>query len=208
MNYSELNKELGNIDIYLLDQILKGRYNKSMKILDVGCGEGRNLIYFLNNGFDIYGIDKNAAAIQMLQYIARTINTKYEHRRFIQSAIEGIPFNEGEFDVIICSAVLHFAENDAHFHKMLGSICSVTKTGGSLFIRMTSDIGIEDKVFEVSEGQYQIPDGSIRYLLKRKAIPELLSKYNLSLVEPVKTVNVEDKRCMTTLVLRKERGEL
>ena len=49
----ELNHLLGNIDIYLLDQILKDRFKKSFKILDAGCGEGRNLIYFVRNGFKL-----------------------------------------------------------------------------------------------------------------------------------------------------------
>lgn len=53
MNIAALNKLLGNIDIYLLDQILKGRFTKEMRILDAGCGEGRNLIYFLHEGFQV-----------------------------------------------------------------------------------------------------------------------------------------------------------
>ncbi|WP_332912670.1 hypothetical protein [Algoriphagus boritolerans] len=48
MEVTELNQLLGNVDIYLLDQILKGRFSKEMKILDAGCGEGRNAVYFIN----------------------------------------------------------------------------------------------------------------------------------------------------------------
>jgi hypothetical protein len=47
----ELNQLLGNIDIYLLDQILKARFEKHCKILDAGCGEGRNLIFFVRNEY-------------------------------------------------------------------------------------------------------------------------------------------------------------
>ncbi|MDH3217131.1 MAG: methyltransferase domain-containing protein [Candidatus Krumholzibacteria bacterium] len=49
----------GEIDIYLFDQILKGRFDKSRRELDVGCGDGRNLIYFMRSGFDVFAIDQD-----------------------------------------------------------------------------------------------------------------------------------------------------
>ena len=65
MHHKELNKLVGNVDIYLLDHILKGTFEGKIKLLDAGCGEGRNLKYFINNGFDIYGVDSNPMAIKM-----------------------------------------------------------------------------------------------------------------------------------------------
>lgn len=204
MEHSDLNKQLGNIDLYLLDQVLKGRYDRSMKILDAGCGEGRNMVYFLRKGYEVYGVDNNPAAIQMLQFVSGSLSKGYDTSRFIVSTIETIPFEQKFFDAIICSAVLHFAKNEKHFDQMFSKLFNVLKSGGSLFIRMTSDIGLEDKVVRLGENQYQLPDGSIRYLLKRDKINKLISQYNLSLLEPVKTVNVDDKRCMTNLMMKKQ----
>ena len=79
----------------------------------------------------------------------------------------------------------------------------VLKPSGSLFIRMTADIGIEDKVQPVGNGVYTIPDGSRRFLLTRTLLADTMRKNRLSFLEPLKTVNVNDIRCMSTLVLTK-----
>mgnify|MGYP001628317483 CR=1 FL=1 len=65
MEINELNKLLGNVDLYLLDQMLKGRFTKEMMILDAGCGEGRNTHYFIQKGYRIVGVDSNSSAISM-----------------------------------------------------------------------------------------------------------------------------------------------
>ena len=73
---------------------------------------------------------------------------------------------------------------------------------GTLFIRMTSDIGIENKLENGVDGVFVIPDGSTRYLLTRMKVTELLMRHKLELIEPVKTVNIDGQRCMTTLVVK------
>lgn len=203
MTVQELNNELGNIDIYLLDQILKGRYLESEKVLDAGCGEGRNSIWFLRNNFKVYGIDKNASAIRMLQFIARSMNPSVSKENFKVCSIEDAQFSEAYFDAIICSAVLHFAENEEHFFYMFDNIVRMTVPLGSIFIRMASNIGAEATLTGYKNKQSSLPDGSERFLLTREILENILNKYPLKLVEPVKTVNVQDSRYMTTLVFVK-----
>ena len=123
--------------------------------------------------------------------------------RFQSSPVEDLPFHSNYFDHVISSAVLHFARDVAQFKAMLAEMIRVLKPGGSLFIRMTSDIGIENKVNLVYDGVYQIPDGSTRFLLTRSLLADILHQYPLSFAEPLKTVNVNDMRCMSTLVFQK-----
>ena len=200
MTYKELNKTLGNIDIYLLDQILKGRYPKRMRILDAGCGEGRNLVYFLNNGFEVYGIDPNPMAIKMLQMMAK--NVPKDH--FIVCPIEELPFDDAFFDAVICSAVLHFAQDHQHFLQLFDKLYKVLKKNGHLFIRMTTDIGLDLKGNAMGGGTYRLPDGSIRYLITRPMISRLQNDYGFRLLEPVKAVNVDGVRSMLMLMLQKD----
>ena len=196
MNSKELKQEIGNIDIYLLDQILKERFNSTNKILDAGCGSGRNLQYFINNNFDVYGIDSNENRIKSLKNLNNNQNFKV-------AKLEAIPFNKDYFDYIICNAVLHFANNEIHFFKMFSELFRVLKTNGTLFIRMTSDFGIENLVNKIENGVYNIPDGSTRFLLTNTILEKLKNKYNFDFIEPLKTVNVNNLRCMSTLIIKK-----
>lgn len=198
-NYNSIQTLLGQTDIYLIDQIMKGRYNPADTILDAGCGSGRNMYWFLQNGFNINGIDISGVAIEELK-------NKYPGlpaECFLISSLENIPFANNHFSHIICSAVLHFAKSIAQFNCMLTEMVRVLKPGGTLFIRMTTDIGIEDKVEFIADGVYKIPDGSARFLLTRQLLAACMQQNKLSFVEPLKTVNVDDVRCMSTLLLQK-----
>ncbi len=190
---------IGDTDIYLLDQIMKGRYNVNDKILDAGCGNGRNLHWFLFNNMSVYGIDSNAGFINDL----KTRHTNLHSNRLQVAAVESMPFESNFFDHIICSAVLHFADSTSHFKNMIAELVRVLKPHGSLFIRMTSNIGIESYVELLEDGVYVIPDGSIRFLLTKPLLASAMHQCNLSFIEPLKTVNVNDIRCMSTLMLEK-----
>jgi tellurite methyltransferase len=204
MTIQELNNELGNIDIYLFDQILKGRYQSNDKILDAGCGEGRNIIYFMKNGYQVYGIDQNPSAIRMVQYLFTGINSLKLKDRFIIGSINSIPFSDNTFNAVICSAVLHFAENEDMFFTMFSELFRVIQSGGTIFIRMASNIGAEGRLPVSKDKKTFLPDGSYRFLLTREYLQILELKHQFTYLEPVKTVNVQDQRWMTTLVLQKK----
>ena len=199
MKIKEIQKEINRIDLYLLDQILKGRYISGDKILDAGCGTGRNIAHFIDDDFSVVGIDKDSELIDEL-------NRKYSDKNNVEfqvSELETLPFDDNSFDHIICNAVLHFATSTNQFYKMLDEMYRVLKPGGSLFIRMTSVFGIENKIELLSEGVYRIPDGSIRFLLTENLLKELMISFKLEFIEPLKTVNVNSVRCMSNLILRK-----
>ncbi len=187
---------LRGIDVYLIDELLRGRISSKSRILDAGCGNGRNIHYLIENNFEVTGIDASTKAIHYLHERYPQINDQ-----FIQSTLEDFS-SPHQFDFIICNAVLHFAKNHDHFSKMFKSLVRLLAKDGVLFIRMTSDIGIElDQ--KNQNGVFHLPDGSIRYLITRRKIDELISTYSLSLLEPVKTVKVEELRSMTTIVIKK-----
>ncbi|HEY5391920.1 MAG TPA: class I SAM-dependent methyltransferase [Hanamia sp.] len=200
MHPFSIQELVGNTDIYLLDQIMKNRYHTGEKILDAGCGSGRNLSWFIKNEMEIYGIDKDASAINYL----KAIFPEFKKDRFQAAAISALPFENNFFDYIISSAVLHFAESYSEFNNMMEEMVRVLKPYGSLFIRMASDIGIENKVTPIENGVYLIPDGSTRFLLTPTLLHSMLKENNLSFIEPLKTVNVDNVRCMSTLVLMKK----
>jgi len=193
----------GNIDIYLFDQLLKGRFNNCNKVLDAGCGGGRNLVYFLRNGFDVYGIDPNLQVVKVVTELAASLAPGIPSTNFGVATAEELPFEDASFDLVISSAVLHFATNAFHFDSMLRSMWRVLKPGGYLFARLASDIGIETLVQSKGNGRYLLPDGSERFLVNEEMLLDYTSDLNGKLFEPIKTTNVQNLRCMTTWCLQK-----
>lgn len=191
---------LGQTDIYLIDQIMKERYVPANKLLDAGCGAGRNMHWFLQNNFDITGIDISEEAIQIL----KNEHPNLPETKLIVSSITETGFSDNHFDHIICSAVLHFANSTNHFNEMMQELIRILKPKGTLFLRMTSDIGIENKVSHIANGTYLVPDGSTRFLLTKTLLADCMQQHNLDFAEPLKTINVDGLRCMSTLLLQKK----
>ena len=204
MDLNNLKRQFGNIDIYLFDQILKGRFTSTMRILDAGCGDGRNLVYFLSNAFQVYGVDRSSTSIERLQLEFSTVKPRIPADNFRVEEIESISFDDAYFDGVICNAVLHFAEDEHHFDAMLKALWQVLKSGGVLFARLASSIGIEDCIQHVHGRRYRLPDTSTRFLVDEKMLLDYTDVLGATLIEPIKTVNVQNQRCMTTWVLRKK----
>lgn len=195
----------GNIDIYLFDQLMKGRFDNCRTVLDVGCGGGRNLHYFLSNGFDVYGMDADAGAVAAVQQLSARLAPNIAADHFTVAKVEELPYTDHFFDLAICSAVLHFAQDHNHFDAMLREIWRVLKPGGFLFARLASDVGIEELVKPLGNGRYYLPDGSTRYLVNEDVLMEYTRELGGELFEPIKTTNVQNMRCMTTWCLVKNK---
>jgi SAM-dependent methyltransferase len=193
----------GDIDIYLFDQILKNQFTGQMSILDAGCGAGRNLIYFLRSGCKVFAVDQNPEAVQCVRRLARSLAPELSAENFRVSKVEEMPFPDEYFDAVISSAVLHFAADEKHFNGMLAEMWRVLKGDGLLFVRLASDIGIEDKIVSISERRYLLPDGSERFLVDEELLLEQTNDLGGVLAEPIKTTNVQNLRSMTTWIVRK-----
>lgn len=203
MEIDELNRLLGNVDNYLLDQILKGQFTKEMQILDVGCGEGRNAVYFLQKDYQLFGIDPNEIAIQYCRYLAKSIQPETDIHRFQVGDGASIPFHATAFDVVLSSAVLHFAEGHAHFWKMIAEIHRVLKPGGIFWMRMCTGFGnILEESQHLGEGRYALPDGSERYVLLPDGLQEL-ERLGFQFLEAPKTVLVLGQREMGVFLMEK-----
>ncbi len=199
----DIREWFGNIDIYLFDQLLKGRLRPDMRVLDAGCGPGRNLTYLLRAGFDVYGVDLSAEAIAETRAVAGRLAPSLSSDHFRVEPVEQMSFPQGYFDFVICSAVLHFARDEAHFEAMVRESWRVLAEGGIFFARLASTIGIESLVELLGDRRYRLPDGTQRFLVDEGLILATSKTLGGGFIEPVKTVNVENQRCMTTWCLRK-----
>ena len=191
--------QFGNIDIYVFDQLLRGRITPGMRVFDAGCGGGRNLVYLLREGYQVSGNDSAANAVAQVRALAESLAPGQAHD-FRVEAIESTSFPDAHFDVVIASAVLHFARDAAHFEAMLRQLWRVLKPGGLFFARLASTIGLGDDAQPLGNGWYRLPDGSDRFLVDAGTIESWTRRLGGTLADPIKTTVVHGQRSMTTWV--------
>ena len=202
----KLHDAFGDIDIYLFDQLLKGRIRTGDRILDAGCGSGRNLIYLMRQGFDVSAVDPNPYAVEEVRELASRLAPGLDAARFRQESVESMSFPDHTFSVVISSAVLHFARDDEQFDAIVRSMWRVLKPSGLLFCRLASSIGMEHRVERMSGRRCRLPDGSERYLVDEPLLLDLTEALGADWLDPLKTTVVQNQRSMTTWVIRKRSG--
>jgi tellurite methyltransferase len=200
---STLESLFGLIDIYLFDQLLRGRIVPGMRIFDAGCGSGRNLVYLLREGYEVFGADPDPQAINATRALSASLAPDLPSSNFHAEPIEAASFPDTFADVVISSAVLHFARDDAHFASLLHGTWRVLKAGGLFFCRLASSIGMEGEVTRIAGQRFLLPDHSERYLVNEGLLLRLTNQLGGRLLDPLKTTIVQHQRSMTTWVVRK-----
>lgn len=174
-----------------------------MKIFDAGCGFGRNLHYLLATGYDVFGVDADPKAIEATRRLAASLAPALPVDNFRTERLEQMSFPGHLADVVLSSAVLHFARDDDQFDAMLRGTWRILKPGGLLFCRLASSIGMENQVRRLAGRRFRLPDDSERYLVDEALLVGLTEKLGGRLVDPLKTTVVQKQRCMTTWVVLK-----
>jgi tellurite methyltransferase len=198
-----LQEWFGSIDIYLFDQLLKGSITPEMQVLDAGCGAGRNLVYFLRSGYHIHAVDHSSNAVAQVRALAAMLAPNLPAGNFRIEPIEALSFADASFDLVISSAVLHFARDEHHWQSMVQQMWRVLKPGGIFFVRLASTIGIEHQVEPIAGRRHHLPDGSDRFLVDESMLIETTKSLGGEWQEPLKTVVVHNMRSMTNWCVRK-----
>ena len=197
-----LRELLGDIDIYLVDQLMRGRIAPGMRVLDAGCGGGRNLEYLMRAGYDVSGIDQSPAAVDATRKLAAHSAPHLPLENFRVAPVERTSFEPRSFDFIISSAVLHFARNEAHFHAMVDEMWRLLRPGGTLFARLASTIGMPLEAFRpLGDRRFVMPDRTERFLVDDHMLMATTKRLGGTLLDPLKTTVVQNARCMTTWVI-------
>ena len=198
----DLSTLFGPIDIYLFDQLLRKRIASGMRVFDAGCGQGRNLVFFLDQGYDVSAVDPDPDAIEAVRVLAGRLAPRLPASNFRAEAVESNSFPDGCADAVLSSAVLHFARDEAHFRAMLAGTWRLLAPGGLFFCRLASSIGMEQRFSPLGGRRFALPDGTERFLVDEPYLLRLTDELGGVLLDPLKTTVVQDRRCMTTWVLR------
>lgn len=197
-----IRNQFGEIDIYLFDQLLRGRFDHRRRILDAGCGSGRNLLFFLRHGFDVHAVDADAGAVRSARQLACAVNPAFLPQHVQQASVEALPWEDGTMDAVISSAVLHFAPDERAFAAMIVEMWRVLAPGGLFFARLATSIGLE-RHLPSTVGRMRLPDGTERFVVDERTLLDWTSRLGGTLADPLKTTNVQNMRGMTTWVVEK-----
>ncbi len=200
-----LREAVGDIDIYLFDQLLRGRLDGVRTVLDAGCGSGRNLVHLLRAGFHVHAVDRDAGAVDRVRALAARLAPGLPPGNVQVAEVDALPFADGSMDAVISSAVLHFASDASHFDAMVGEMWRVLRPGGLLFARLASSIGMDGRTRPLGNGHHALPDGSERFLVDQAGLLGRTEALGATLLDPIKTTLVQDLRAMTTWCIRKGR---
>lgn len=204
----DLRDWFGGIDVYLFDQLLKGRFDPRMRLLDAGCGSGRNLVYFLREGFDVCAVDLSAEALAQVRSLARMVAPRLPAENFRQEPVERVSFEDESFDAVISSAVLHFAGDEGHWWAMLREMWRVLRPGGIFFARLASSNGVEDYSEHLGGRRFRLKGGAEWLLADERMLRDATESLRGELIEPLKTVVVHGARAMSVWCLRKQVADI
>ncbi|MBD3360356.1 methyltransferase domain-containing protein [Candidatus Peregrinibacteria bacterium] len=127
--------EIKNIADFFI-QNLKGQ-----KILDIGCGPGRDAKYFSEHNLEVTGIDLTSNFVKMA-------SQNVPNAKFIQKDMRSLDFPENSFDGIwACASFLHVPKEDAK-NTLLG-FRKILKPAGLIYLSVKQ--GNEEKFVEKDE---------------------------------------------------------
>jgi tellurite methyltransferase len=206
-NLSEtLRNQFGDIDIYVFDALLQGRWRPEHRFLDAGCGTGRNLPCFLDAGFDVWAMDSDEDALEVARELAALKRPDMDPKQFQCTEIARHSLPENHFHAVLCNAVLHFSAGHSHFQDSLFGLWRALAPNGTLLIRLGTRIGIERDVLNLGNGRYQQPDGAQWFLPSADELLDAEKRLGAQRLLPLKSTLVDGRRCMSTWWLKKPAG--
>lgn len=199
--HEALLQQLGSIDLYLLDQILRGRIAPGARILDAGCGSGRNLRWLLEHGYNVHALDESAAAVARTRELAAALAPDLPSGNFRVERVQDASFAPRSFDVVLSIAVLHFMADEAEFGAALRAMFALLKPGGLFFARLAMTTGVEP-LLRPAGARSRLPDGTEWLLHSAADLERWTRELGAELLDPIKSVVVHGQRAMGVWVAR------
>lgn len=175
------------VDIYLLDLVLRGVIPPGASVLDIGCGAGRNLAFLAHAGATITAVDADPAAVAAC---SQRLGQGPGSHQCIVGTLPDLGL-EQRFDAVVCIAVLHFAPDQAAFHRWADVCWQRLLPGGIFLARLATRIAL--------------PEAAAHFAY-RPTLDDIVAceqRWQASRIDPLKTTLVEERRVMSTWTLRK-----
>jgi SAM-dependent methyltransferase len=110
------------------------RENGVRRILDLGCGDGRHLVWFAAQGFEMAGLDAAPTGLTLAEGFLAAAGQKAD---LVCADIAEIPFADGSFDAVICVQVINHQDIDG-IRRTVADIRRVLRPEGRLFLTVAT----------------------------------------------------------------------
>lgn len=146
------------------------------KVLDIGCGNGKNIKYLQDNGMKVKGIDFSSKLVEICQE---------KNLDVIEADMRNLPYQDNTFDYGICIAALHHLQEEKDRIKALEEMIRVCKDGAEILVTVWSveqDSTSNEKHRNFTYGDNYVPwENVTRYyfIYDRQHIEEFLKKFNV-----------------------------
>jgi len=147
------------------------------RVLDLGCGSGRHIVYLTKHGFSVYGIDGAKEGIKIAKDWLKGKGLKATLK--VGSIYKKLPYRENLFDAIICVAVMYHARIRS-IKKLIKEIERVLKPKGLIFLtapkKKLKFKEIEPRTYLMLEGDEK---GLVHYIYNKKLLRKDFKKFKI-----------------------------
>lgn len=195
MDVESVNNFFGDIDLPLLDGILQGLIPTEGNVLDIGCGQGRNGIYFIRNQSFLYtGIDQDKGAIELLRFVVNGSNASFETVDFLTYE------SSHKYSLVICSQFLHLLRSEDEFKLCWRKIATLLDADGVAYVAL--DSCLHNTVWKSGNNKHVIfDDGKERLPLTHPLYTWMIDQ-GFDEIQPVSTW-IKQGRAQSFILLRK-----
>lgn len=167
---------------------------KLKSLLDLGCGDGRDSIYFSNKGLLVTSVDFSESGIAKLK-------TQSQKIKCIAEDIRDIDFPDNSFDVIYAHLSLHYFDDEST-SKIFDNLFRILKKGGFIFIKCKS---VDDALFGKGEkvGENMYKKGHIRHSFTKDYMTKKLKSFKIIRVRKTSSVYHEYKSAFIEAIATK-----
>ena len=157
--------------------LLFSKDNNIKDVLDLGCGQGRDSIFFDKNNLDVTGLDISEEAIKFLKKNYSNINWRLGNFGVLSI------FGEDSFDSVFSNLSFHYSSRE-EYKKIIKDIYRILKSGSYLFCTLKNS---KDKNYgkgvEVEKNVFEVHGGVLRHFFEKEEIEESLKDFEIIKLE-------------------------
>lgn len=170
------------------------------KILELGCGQGRDTVYFARNGFEVHALDYSTQGLAAIDEKARELGISHRIVTRVHDVRSPLPLADETFDACYSHMLYCMALTTLDLKLLSNEIRRVLKPGGlNLYtVRNTTDAYYRTGIHH-GEDLWEIDGGFIVHFFSREKVEQLAEGYEIVAVEAFEEGELHKKLYAVTL---------